>query len=257
MYTQPNRKTVIVTGGAQGIGMATAHAFARSGASVIIADIDREAGEEWEGRLVQEGFHAVHIPCDVAEEAQVASMIEESVKRLGAIDVLINNAGIGWIGGFMDRTTADWDRVINVNLRGAYLCSRYAAPHMPPGSAIVNIASTRAVMSEPDTEPYAASKAGLLGLTHALALTLGERGIRVNAISPGWIDVSNWKKSSARKQIHLSERDHRQHPAGRVGRPEDIAELCLFLSDAERSGFITGQNFVCDGGMTKKMIYVE
>jgi len=157
----------------------------------------------------------------------------------------------------MDRAAADWDRVISVNLRGAYLCSRYATPHMPRGSAIVNIASTRALMSEPDTEPYAASKAGLLGLTHALALTLGERGIRVNAISPGWIDVSNWKKSSARRQVELSERDHGQHPAGRVGRPEDIAELCLFLSDTQRSGFITGQNFVCDGGMTKKMLYVE
>jgi len=121
--------------------------------------------------------------------------------------------------------------------------------------AIVNIASTRAIQSEPNTEAYSASKGGILALTHSLAMSLGP-DIRVNCISPGWIDVSEWKKSQQAKKPHLTKMDHAQHPAGRVGKPEDIAALVAFLISDE-AGFITGQNFVVDGGMTKKMIYEE
>ncbi|MBM3288838.1 MAG: SDR family oxidoreductase, partial [Candidatus Hydrogenedentes bacterium] len=204
-----------------------------------------------------EGRHVTAVACDVADEDDIRAMVRTVAAKDGRIDVLVNNAGVAWTGGLFDRTTADWDRVMNVNLRGPYLCARHAVPHMPRGGAIVNIASTRALMSEPNTEPYSASKAGVIGLTHALAITLGERGIRVNAISPGWIDVSTWKKSSLRKPSALTERDHTQHPAGRAGTPEDIAALCLYLADSDRAGFITGQNFIVDGGMTRKMIYEE
>jgi hypothetical protein len=248
-------KTIIVTGGAQGIGKAVSQAFALSGAFVCIADIDAEAGEEWVEILCDRGLNARFLPADVSDPAQVRSLVEQVVEVGGAIDVLINNAGISWKGTFADRSVDDWDRIIEVNLRGPYLCAQLAAPHMPPGSAIVNIASTRAFMSEPNTEPYSASKGGVVALTHSLAITLGPKGIRVNCISPGWIDVSGWKKYGSGAQAELSERDHAQHPIGRVGRPEDIAEACLFLADSEKAGFITGQNLVVDGGMTVKMIY--
>ena len=139
---------------------------------------------------------------------------------------------------------AEWNRRIGVNLTGPFLMAKHAAPHLRRSrGAIVNIASTRALQSEPDTEPYAASKAGLVGLTHALAMSLGP-DVRVNCISPGWIAHQRVRK-----------KDHAQHPVGRVGRDEDVAELVAYLiSDA--AGFVTGQNFVIDGGMTKKMIYV-
>ena len=257
MSANGEAKVVVVTGGAQGIGQAIAEAFARAGARVWIADVDAEASEET-GNAFQAKGHRVRVKqCDVGEEQQIAALFDAVATQDGHVDCLVNNAGIGWIGDFDTRTTADWERVLAVNLRGPYLCAKHGVPHMPEGSAIVNIASTRALMSEPNTESYAASKAGLVGLTHALAVTLGERGIRVNAISPGWIDVSTRKKSPAGKPTALSSRDHGQHPVGRVGIPEDIAEICLFLADPARAGFITGQNFVVDGGMTKKMLYLE
>jgi NAD(P)-dependent dehydrogenase (short-subunit alcohol dehydrogenase family) len=153
-------------------------------------------------------------------------------------------------------STEEWNRVIATNLQSVYLVTRYLLPLMPRGASIINIASTRALMSEPNTEAYSASKGGILALTHAMAISLAPRGIRVNAISPGWIETSNWKKRSIRKEPLLRDIDHLQHPAGRVGKPEDIAYACLFLSSEEAS-FITGVNLVVDGGMTVKMIYAE
>jgi NAD(P)-dependent dehydrogenase (short-subunit alcohol dehydrogenase family) len=146
--------------------------------------------------------------------------------------------------------------MIRANLTGSFLMAKHAVPHLRAGrGAIVNIASTRALQSEPDTEAYSASKGGLVALTHALAVSLGP-DIRVNCVSPGWIDTSGWKKRSRRGQEALRPEDHAQHPAGRVGTPEDVAAMVLYLvSDA--AGFVTGQNFVVDGGMTRKMIYEE
>ncbi|MGE0082079.1 MAG: SDR family oxidoreductase, partial [Thiohalomonadaceae bacterium] len=155
-----------------------------------------------------------------------------------------------------DLAVEQWQRIIGVTLTGAFLCARAAAPLLRrPSGCIINIASTRALMSEPHTEAYAASKGGLVALTHALAVSLGPE-VRVNCISPGWIDVSAWKKSRVREQAVLRPQDHAQHPAGRVGRPEDLATMALFLA-GDGAGFVTGQNFVVDGGMTRKMIYVE
>jgi NAD(P)-dependent dehydrogenase (short-subunit alcohol dehydrogenase family) len=149
-----------------------------------------------------------------------------------------------------------WNRQLGVNLTGAFLMAKHAAPHLRAArGAIVNVASTRALQSEANTEAYSASKGGLVALTHALAVSLGP-AVRVNCVSPGWIDVSGWQKSAPRQPASLSAADHAQHPAGRVGTPEDIAAMVAFLlSDA--AGFVTGQNFVVDGGMTRKMIYEE
>jgi NAD(P)-dependent dehydrogenase (short-subunit alcohol dehydrogenase family) len=179
-------------------------------------------------------------------------------ERWGKVDVLINNAGISHRGNLFTEPVEVWDRILNVNLRGAYLCAKYAASIMKEhgGGSIVNIASTRALMSEPDSEAYAASKGGILALTHALAVSLGPYGIRVNAVSPGWIEVGDWQKKGRTIIPYHSERDKAQHPVGRVGTPGDIAEACLYLT-TEEAGFITGTNLVVDGGMTKKMIYEE
>ena len=152
-------------------------------------------------------------------------------------------------------TLQEWNKVLAVNLTGAFLCAKYAARHLKEAKgSIINICSTRAQMSEPNTEAYTASKGGIYALTHAMAVSLGPE-VRVNSISPGWIDVSMNKKSSIRKPEKLTGMDHLQHPAGRVGQGEDIARMIEFLM-APKNNFITGQNFVVDGGMTKKMIYV-
>ncbi len=224
---------------------------------MFLVDIDEEAGEELQQELKRAGREAEFIPGDVSKATDVTRTVETVVSKTGQIDVLINNAGVGCTRKLEDQNLDDWERVLGINLRGPYLCSKMAAMHMPEGSAIVNISSTRALMSEANTEPYSASKGGILALTHALAMSLAPKRIRVNAICPGWIDVSSYQKHSKRTHQSLSEADHLQHPVGRVGRPEDIAEACLFLADTTRSGFITGQHLVVDGGMTVKMIYVE
>jgi NAD(P)-dependent dehydrogenase (short-subunit alcohol dehydrogenase family) len=138
---------------------------------------------------------------------------------------------------------------------GAFLCAKHALPYLKEQKGvIINIASTRSLMSEPNTEAYSASKGGIVALTHAMAASLGP-DIRVNCISPGWIDVSEWRKRSLRHKGELTAADHAQHLAGRVGVPSDVAELALFLASPEAS-FITAANFIVDGGMTRKMIYV-
>ena len=251
-------KTVVVTGGAQGIGMAVTMAFARAGAWVAIVDKDVEAAEELAGMLQAGGQQAFAVAADLSEEGDVRTIFEElDLMSRATCDVLVNNAGIMDATPLTERPTEAWDAILNVNLRAYYLCARHAAPLMPPGSAIVNIASTRAFMSEPNTEPYSASKGGVVALTHSLAVSLADRGIRVNCISPGWIDVSEWRKRENRAEPQLRDIDHRQHPAGRVGRPTDIAHACLFLAHEKKAGFITGQNLVVDGGMTVKMIYAD
>lgn len=248
--------TAIVTGGAQGIGKAITQRLLHEGWAVMIADVDEEAGREAVDALRDLGSVRFTM-CDVADEAQVRAMVDETCRAFGGIDLLVNNAGIGINKPITDLSLAEWRRVIDVNLTGAFLCAKYAAPALRErAGAIVNIASTRALMSEPHTEAYAASKGGIVALTHALAMSLGPE-VRVNCISPGWIEVSAWKKHSQRHMPVLSEQDHRQHPVGRVGTPEDIAAMVSFLAAGATSGFITGQNFVVDGGMTRKMIYVE
>ncbi len=252
-------KTVIVTGGGQGIGSVIARLYAEADADVIIADIDEEAGRENENYILNKKQSALFVKCDVSDENSIKNLVETTAERYKKIDILVNNAGIGsGKTNIFTRSTADWDKVININLRGPYLCSKYVSGIMTKnnGGAIINIASTRAFMSESDTEPYSASKGGLIALTHSLAVSLSGYKIRVNSISPGWIDVTPYKKKSLLNPEKLREIDHLQHPAGRVGRPEDIAQACLFLSSDE-AGFITGANLMIDGGMTVKMIYEE
>ena len=240
-----NKLSVIVTGAAQGIGRAIAAQFKLGGANVTIADINPTKLEQTSQEL---GVHGVLT--DVASEADVNKLIESTLGHHASIDVLVNNAGFGDFVPLEQQTLESFQRILNVNLTGAWLCARAAAPHLRASKgAIINIASTRAVMSEPGSEAYAASKGGLLALTHALAASL-QPDVRVNCVSPGWIETR------ALGTFRHSSDDNSQHFVGRVGTPEDIAAMVVFLASSG-AGFITGQNFVVDGGMTKKMIYVE
>lgn len=246
-------KTCLVTGGAQGIGAAIARAFASRGYDIIIIDIDQQACQENSEAIADAGGRAGYYAIDIKNEQSVAGVMADLAKQGITIDILVNNAGISQATP-LEAPMQEWDKVMNTNLRGAYLMVKYGLDLLKAGSSIINIASTRALMSEADWHAYAAAKGGLVALTHSLAISLGESGIRVNAISPGWIEVSEWQKSSNRHVADLRPCDMKQHPVGRVGKPEDIAAACLFLT-SEEAGFITGTNLVVDGGMTVKMIY--
>lgn len=249
-------RTVLVTGGAQGIGRGMVEHLLEQGDRVVVADIDRQAGEE-----LLDYFEArerlAFWQTDVAREESVQACIRRTLEQYGAIDGLINNAGIANPGRtpVTELALSAWEEMIGTNLTGAFLMAKHAGPSLRQRQgAIVNISSTRALQSEPHTEAYSASKGGLVALTHALAVSFAHQ-VRVNCILPGWIDVSGYKKESDRYDPQLTESDHLQHPAGRVGVPQDIAALAAFLlSDA--AAFITGQSFVADGGMTRKMLYV-
>lgn len=251
-------KIAAVTGGAQGIGRAIALRFAEAGYAVSVADTDAEAGGEILSMLQARGIKATFRQTDIADAAEAAEWVRHTAEALGCPDLLVNNAGIMVRKPVLDLPLADFDRVLAVNLRGAFVCAQAAAREMVKrghGGSIVNIASTRAFMSEPDTESYSASKGGIVALTHALAISLGAHRIRVNCISPGWIETRDWQYSPRARQPDHSEHDREQHPVGRVGKPEDIAEACFYL--AESAGFMTGQTVVIDGGMSVKMIYAE
>ena len=226
-------KVALVTGGAQGIGRGIARALSGLGWQVAVADVRRSSD-----------FFFVRT--DVSREAAARACVRAVAKRFGRLDALVNNAGIAgpYTGAVEKLDLREWNRRLGTNLTGPFLMAKHAAPHLRRArGAVVNIASTRALQSEPDSEAYAAAKGGLVAFSHALAMSLGPE-VRVNCVSPGWI---------AHRPV--GRKDHAQHPVGRVGRDEDIAALVAYLlSDA--AGFITGQNFVVDGGMTKKMIYV-
>ena len=251
-------KVLAVTGGGQGIGRAVSLFFANAGYAVSIADADAAAGREVVRMIEANGGTALFLRTDVGVPAQIARWVAHTVKKLGCPDALVNNAGIGRRAPFLDLKARDFDRAITVNLRSTFLCSQGFARHMArrrKGGTIVNIASTRAFMSEAGTEAYTASKGGIVALTHGMAISLGPMGIRVNSISPGWIETRDWQYTPRAKKPTHSTRDRLQHPVGRVGKPEDIAEACLYL--VEQAGFVTGQNLTIDGGMTVKMIYEE
>jgi NAD(P)-dependent dehydrogenase (short-subunit alcohol dehydrogenase family) len=243
----------LITGGGQGIGKAIAQAFAREGAKVVLAEVDEEAGYKAEKQIGRSG-KATFIPCDVAREESVRECVDVAIRRFRKLDFVINNAGIG-VGKPVEQISLEeWNHVLGTNLTSIFLFAKYAGKHLrKAGGAIVNIASTRAFMSEANTEAYSASKGGVVSLTHALAISLGP-AIRVNCISPGWIDVTSWKKSPRKSDVRGVDRAF--HPAGRVGRPEDIAAMALFLC-SRQSEFITGVNITIDGGVTRKMIYPE
>jgi NAD(P)-dependent dehydrogenase (short-subunit alcohol dehydrogenase family) len=243
---RPAHPVALVTGAAHGIGRAIAKSLLAAGWRVGAVDLaERDLTRAFPGH----SRNTAIIAGDVALEATAKRAVATMLDRFGRLDGLVSNAGISRNKPLAKLTLDDWRRVLDVNLTAAFLLARAAeGPLRAAKGAIVTIASTRALMSEADTEAYSASKGGLVALTHALSISLGP-DVRVNCVSPGWIRTRNYAA--------LRRRDHAQHPAGRVGKPQDIAEIVLYLLDRTRAGFVTGANFVVDGGMTRKMIYVE
>ena len=239
-------RTVLVTGAARGIGAGTARRLLRDGWPVF--GLDRAAGGSAEAafpRALRDHPRFRPLEGDVSREDDVAAACARIAAEAGSLHGLVSNAGVMARVPLAELSLERWKQVIDTNLTALFLLARAAESMLRKANgAVVAIASTRAHMSEPDTESYAASKGGLVALTHALAVSLGP-AIRCNCISPGWIDVSGEP---------LAPEDHAQHPAGRVGRVEDVAALAAWLLGTE-SGFVTGAEFVVDGGMTRRMIY--
>ena len=253
-------RAILVTGGAQGIGRAIALHFARAGWRAIVLDRDEEALDELAALVPQERL--LGISADTGKEDHVARAFGQLTAWLGeaGLACLVNNAAIAdpTCGPLEELALGDWQRWIDACLTSAFLCSRAAIPLLraqhaatSEAASVINISSTRSVMSEPESFAYAASKGGIDALTHAMAVSLGP-AIRVNAIRPGWIETRDWQKASEREEVQHRSRDHAQHPAGRVGEPRDIAQAVEYLVGA---GFVTGQHLNVDGGMTVKMIY--
>lgn len=242
-------RRVFVTGGASGIGKAIVTAFRNAGCRTAFCDC-----EELSGRQTAETTGAQFFPVDVRDAAALETCMQQLFRAWGDIDIVVNNVGIGNFKPLTETTIEGFDQIIATNLRPAFVTARTLALHrkaLPMGNdygRIINICSTRWLMSEPGTEGYAASKGGIYSLTHALASSLSEWHITVNSISPGWIQNTEYDK--------LRQEDHNQHWSKRVGKPEDIARMCLFLCYPDND-FINGENITIDGGMTKKMIYVE
>ncbi|MCG7587937.1 SDR family oxidoreductase [Photobacterium sp. OFAV2-7] len=238
-------KVVMVTGGAKGIGRGICEMLTSKEVIVIAVDIDEDAGFD----LVADNPMIRFRQADVTRENEVAAVVEELQSLFGRLDGLVNNAAIAnpYNAPVESLEMHDWERIIAVNLTSPMLVTKLCLPLLKASKgAIVNISSTRAEQSEPNTEAYSASKGGLVSLSHALAVSLGP-DVRVNCVSPGWIDTSNEE---------LRDIDHSQHLTGRVGHPADVASMVKYLLSTNAS-FISGQNFTVDGGITKKMIYAE
>ena len=256
---QDTKQTIMITGAGNGIGRAALMHFHGLGWRVIGLDLDDNALSELRETLP--GDTALLLACDVGKEKPVAEAFESIADWIGedAIHCLVNNSGIAdpYSGPLEDLSLEKWQAWIDASLTAAFLVSRSAIPFLRraagngDSASVVNISSTRAVMSEPKSYAYASAKGGLDALTHAMAVTLGP-DIRINAIRPGWIETGPWQKKEDRSNPDHRDIDRDQHPVGRIGEPQDIAEAIQYLHEA---GFVTGQHLNVDGGMTVKMIY--
>jgi len=244
----------LITGGAQGIGRAIAERFQSEGAYVVLMDRDGATASETVRQLTEHRPSAptIFLQADLSDPDQVHRAIDDLKNRYGRIDVLVNNAGIELDKPIGQISACEWDRILNVNLRGAFLLVQHALSLFPEsGGTIVNISSIHATHAFPHSIPYACSKAGLLALTRNLALELAPRRIRVNAICPGYIDTRLWEEylRHTPDPDAVASQTTALHPVGRRGLPADVAEAALFLA-SDGASFITGTNLVIDGGLT-------
>lgn len=245
-------KVVFITGAAHGIGKGILTHFCKAKADVVFCDVDKKAG----GALCKllKAYRCQFYPIDVSDANAYSNLLDQVLTEKGNIDIIINNVGVSRFKSILDLSITEFDEIQHINLRPIFIGAKKLAqhrtkhPHFNTYGRIINMASTRYLMSECNSEAYAASKGGIVSLTHALSISLSKFKVTVNCISPGWIETENYDE--------LTAIDHNQHPSGRVGKPEDIANMCLFISNP-LNDFINGQNFVIDGGMTKKMIYKE
>eukprot|EP01023_Acetabularia_acetabulum_P021317 TRINITY_DN2116_c0_g1_i2.p1 TRINITY_DN2116_c0_g1~~TRINITY_DN2116_c0_g1_i2.p1 ORF type:complete len:291 (-),score=65.86 TRINITY_DN2116_c0_g1_i2:1082-1954(-) len=241
-------KVVVITGGAHGIGRACAERFANEGANVVIADKDQTGLEETVAELKGRGVAAMGVVCDVSKKSHVVTLIGESVKRFGAVDILVSNAGIVRSAEFIDMTEEDWDDVINVNLKGVFLSGQEAAKQMikqEQGGCIINMSSVNAVKALPTLAAYNASKGAINNLTRSMSLSLAKHNIRVNAVAPGSIMTEVLKKVAADKPT--MDKVLSRTPMNRIGEPSEVASVVAFLASADAS-YMTGEIVYVDGG---------
>lgn len=250
-----SNRVAFVTGGAYGIGRATARCFAQHEYAVMIADIDTERARKLESELRAEGREALYLQVNVRDEAQVRRGIEQTLATWGRLDALCNNAGIEVYRRAEEFTSEDWSAMVDTDLRGPFLCSKYAYPALrKTRGCIINIASVQGIACEPRSAVYAAAKAGLLALTRGMALDFASAGVRVNAICPGAV-LSGMMESHLALQTNPSqvlEGMARAIPLGRLGEPEDIARAAYFLASPD-AAYITGATLVVDGGLLAKL----
>ncbi len=241
-------KVAIVTGAGTGIGRAISFLFAREGAKVAVTDIDVGAAEATVAEIVETGGSALAIEADVTEAVGVENMMRATVTTYGHLDVLINNAGVGTDGDVVELPEKEWQRILDVNLKGVFLCCKYAIPAMKKsgGGSIVNIASTAAFVGGSVSCVYPASKAGVVALSKSTALRYAHNNIRVNCVCPGHVDTA---LTYTLKDPEVKAALIRKYPLGRLGAPEEIANAVLFIASDEAS-FITGTELIVDGGYT-------
>ena len=252
-HTPLEGKVALITGAGAGIGAGVAERFSEAGASVVIFDVNGESAAEMSWKLDQiRPGRSLALQGDVSKEDEVKAAVEKTAAKFGTVDILVNNAGIDVSGLAPEMSSSEWDRVLNVNLKGAFLFSKYVIPHMRGhGGAIVNISSVHALVSNEGYAAYDASKAGMLAMTRTLALDHGRDGIRVNAICPGYINTpmtEEWFKEQPDPEATLKQ-VLAFHPLGRIGTPRDVAEAVLFLA-SEAASFVSGTYLVVDGAMT-------
>jgi NAD(P)-dependent dehydrogenase (short-subunit alcohol dehydrogenase family) len=241
----------VVTGGAKGIGAATAVELAAAGALVAIADLDEAAGAELACQA-----DVLYVRADVSVSADVRRLMDSTVERFGGIDILVNNAGVVLTKSIIDTTEEEWDWVIGINLKGAWLCSKYAIPRMRErgGGAVVNVASNAGLVGFPDAAAYCASKGGLCQLTKATALDCASLNIRVNAVCPGHTRSAMseaFVSGHADPEQFVEDFVNRQHPLGRMAEPDEIARCICFLA-SDQASFVTGAVLAVDGGFTAR-----
>jgi NAD(P)-dependent dehydrogenase (short-subunit alcohol dehydrogenase family) len=251
-------KVAIVTGSGKGIGRGIALEFAKEGAAVIVATLVETEGLDTEQAIRDLGGTAQFVHTDVSSEDSIRNMVDQVVKTYGRIDVLVNNAGITLFKPLLEATIEDWDKVINIDLRGVFLCSKYAAAQMikQQKGSIINISSNHAVATLPNAEMYAAAKAGVNGMTRSMALSLGKMGIRVNAICPGFTDTPHYRSwlQSRGNADEIETEICWLHAGSRICTPEDIGKLALYLASDEAE-MITGAELLIDGGLSARLYH--
>lgn len=239
-----SKKTAIVTGGAVGIGKGIAIALAQQGYNIVVADINEKNCKQAANEVSKLGVGVLPIKCDVSSAVEVKNLFSQTVQEFGRVDVLVNNAGIYPFVSFDQMTEADWDKVMDVNLKGVFFCTKEAAAILPEGGRIINISSIAAIQGFAGLVHYCTSKGGVNGMIRALALEMAPRKITVNGVAPGAIQTPG---------AQMPEENIKQTLAGvpmaRMGQPEDIANAVVFLA-SEKSSYITGQIIVVDGGWT-------
>lgn len=248
-------KVAIVTGAAKGIGWGTAKVLSQKGAKVVVVDWDEENGKRTAADINREGGEAIFVKCDVSNEEQVRAMIAQTIDSFGQIDILVNNAGVGVYKSILDATSEDWDHCLAVNLKGVFLCSKYAIPYMQKlgKGAIVNLSSVHSHATVNGVGPYAASKGGITALTRNMAIDYGPT-IRVNSIAPGWVitpliqSIFDAYDDPAEQRRLVEERQVMR----RIGQPEDVGYAVAFLASDE-AAFITGAQLFVDGGLTAQL----